>query len=387
MNLLNKRKNLICIPLVLALTSCSATAKKTDLSKVKTNTYISANCLISSNTAPADRGLGIIIASTLIPLAIDWAIDQFTDKLTEVKKEESKSQTELYLYKYDPKKKKYPQWNDNFGCITSVTGVFEKDSLEGSIIQNVDYTTTVKLSDSSKRDKKVIERLNDNKIKIKSSNIFSIYESKIEFSEDVSAFKFVSQYLDFKKLLSTKRSTELVYSYEFVGPGLTPDSETYASAALNFGTVKPNTVFTPGKFSKSKETGWIRKVGMTNDSLLSFLSQYDVDDNSKIKNYTPIKFKVVNLQTNKPSDGAKLVAAILGKAKETISSEAVKAWVPKDKGQQKKDLLDAKISLATSKVSVFDAQSKSKDHQALAELQKQKACDALKELNSSATCD
>ena len=367
-----------------AIISCSATGKRQDLTVVETRTYISNQCLVTSNNSAMDKGIGAVVASTLIPVAVNWFIDQITESLTKVKKVQKVSTTEFYLYTYD-KEDKYPKWNSDFKCITSITGVFEDEALESGLLDELDNTSSqVTLANIDTRDNEVHQRLKDNEIFV--SEVYSIFESKLEFSKDASAFKFVSQYLDIKNLLTNKNSTELVYSYELVGPGSTPDSVVLASAAFNFGTVKPGLFYAPLKFKKGKESGWIRTVGMSKESLLSFISQHHLNAENKITHYSPIKLKASNIQTNKPSDGAKLVAAILGEAKETLSTAAVAKLVPEDKDEVAKKLLDAQIAYQTTKVAIVDASGESEDHQRLAELQARKACEALKELDPTPLC-
>lgn len=245
-------------------------------------------------------------------------------------------------------------------------------------------TTQVTFADEQTRNTQISNRFKDNEIDV--NQIYSIFETKLKFSKDASAFKFESQYLDVKKLLSKKDSTELVYSYELVGPGATPDSVVLASTAFNFGTVKAGLTYTPLKFPKGQESGWIRTVGMSKEALLSFISQHHLSANEKITQYSPVKLKTSNIQTNKPSDGAKLVAAILGEAKETLATEAVSALVPEDKDEVAKKLLDAQIAYQTTQVAIEEASSKTDVHKQLAELEARKACGALKELEPDAVC-
>ncbi len=102
------------------------------------------------------------------------------------------------------------------------------------------------------------------------------------------------------------------------------------------------------------------------------------------RNYTPAVISMTNTQTKKPSDAAKLVAALLSGAKESISAAAKEAITPVDQEQLATNILDAEIAVATAVAEYAAATTDAAKN--LADLKHQKACSELQKLDETAIC-
>lgn len=209
--------------------------------------------------------------------------------------------------------------------------------------------------------------------------VHQIYEAKLEKSGDRSAFRFKSKFLHVGTLLGDRSKAGLVYSYELKGPGSKPDGSSYFIASQSFGQVSPGTTISESEFKKGKESGWLSNVGMTRGSMRSFyLNKHSADP--KAAKYMPVKLLVTNLQTKKPSDAVKLLAAILSASKETISATLKDRIIPEDQFESKED---ARIGLLTAEIAYEAVDSADASGKELARLKYNKACRTFRDVGGS----
>lgn len=366
----------------------SGYSKQSQAIDTETRLYVSRDCLITDNAATqaGQKGLFAAILGVIVPLVIDSTIDLVVDELKKIRKEESTGKLYAPLYVYDPASgASAPDWDPNLNCFTAITGKFSPGPHNSTVkASSWNFSSPAPSGQASNTPNEsnpaVIQRLRDNRILLADDMYESIFETRIVFEEDETAFRLESQYLHVASLQEgLSRSAGQVYTWQINGPGTSPNKEVYALASIDLGTVKPGTEITKAKFldpkTKGQKTGLIAKVGMTKASLAAFKKQ------PKAIGYTPAFIQMTNTQTKKPGKAAELVAALLKGAKTNISTAVTEAIVPADQDALDASILDARIAVATALAA--KAAGPTQEAKDLADLQLEKACNALEELGET----
>ena len=376
------------ILLSLGLFACASTKGGTasaSETQLETRSWLSKNCLITEENKPkTDKALsiGTALAGVLIPKLIEYVIDKTATEATKIKKLQSGSVVQFDLYSYDPALQRHPEVIDDWGCITTVTAKFDSKSEKSGLAKKpTEIALALKLDSKTENLSDVIkDRLGKFDILLE-GEVEQIYEAKLEKSGDQSAFRFSSKFLHIGTLLGDRPKAGLVYTYELKGPGSKPDGSSYFMASMNFGDVASGTTVSESEFKKGKESGWLSTIGMTRGSMRSFyLNKFGT--NPVAAKYMPVKLVTTNVQTKKPSDAAKLFAAILGASKETISAALTERIIPEDQFESKED---AKITLLTAEIAYDAVDDMDTSGKELARLKYNKACRAFKGLGGQCT--
>ena len=182
---------------------------------------------------------------------------------------------------------------------------------------------------------------------------------------DCTAFRYEPAYMRVFDLMPGNRAKKqgLVYTVSITGPGAAPDGTSYSVAPISFGSVdgefevtdivlnaseipQRNPKLLP-KLAKRK-TGWLAIPGISDASKRSYFLNLSNGTAGGSK-YMPYRIKADVVQTQKPSNAAKLLAKILSGSKDGLATKVGELVAPSDdfaKGQ-------AKLS---AQAAVYDAQ-------------------------------
>jgi hypothetical protein len=393
--------NLLTLSLTVILCACSATAntaspvnKDENEYRFETRSYLTETCLLSDKRiSGADKALGAALAATLIPKALEYVIDKISKNLSEIKKEETTSISNFYLYQYSASKKDiaegkavFPSLNSQFACILTVTGNFaikgEKVAAHGGVMEIGDSEVWEPIDFKNVNSKSlVLDRLNKKDIILKAkAGIYSIHEVKIEYAEDRSALRLENRYLDVRTTLENRKNVGFAYTFKLKGPGTTPNSKVYTTIPISFGKVSNGKVLYGEQF-KPKKTGWVSSIPMSTTSLAHFFNNHFrkavCTTPAQIKcekSYMPVQLTVTNTQTKEPSKLSKFVGEVLSNSKEKIVESFSEKYFP-DEDALNIAVTDADISVKTALVALEKATLDSEKLLATAQLEK--ACKTL----------
>lgn len=398
------------ISIVIILSACGAVPKKSEVMptsfKFDSRSYISDYCLLSEDKPPKASAAGpvAIIASIVVPALVEYAITGIAKNLQEIEYEETTARSDFYLYQYDlpdPKdgaidRPQYPKFNGHFGCITTITGNFvsgdQGAARAGGIVKQWQLAENAIDFDQPKAEEEILKRLKANQIYLSGelNGLYSIYEVKLEKSEDESAIRIDNRYLNIRNLLKNKKKVGMSYTFSITGPGTTPNSKVYATIPIDFGEVVPGTVLYGEKF-KMKQTGWVTKPGMTAASLSHFIHR----DYGKLttcsgpeamcgpREYMPVQLVVKNTQTKKPGEISKLIGQILEGSKDSLVESFKGEFFPDEEAISAAQT-DATIAVLTAAAAIEDAGDNTTKRE-LANAQLNKACKALKSAGGAHT--
>jgi len=389
---------------LIAVTPASA---QDDLyTSIETRAYLTDSCILQyEEPAQGANFLGAFVGIVL-PYIIDFVFDQAAEELTKIRKYEFESNEYFYLYQAPESKEsatekdgeadtptaaRFPTLNPKFSCVTVVTGQFLKSNarvfdpkFRPRTGAELPYMLNLeKCADDNSGSCFTLggaeKRLADFRIQIPADKIYSLYEGKLEASDDKTAMRIRSQFLHVDRTNnSSARNPGQTYSFALSGPGQTPDSERYMLASLNFGEVRAGTTVSPNDFAKGAKgdkSGWMKIPGITKESLAAY------QNDTELMNLMPVLFTVKNTQVKEPSDAAKFIAGFLKGTKKDIASTITNAVKPEGAEKKEKDLLDARIAVATAQAELDKATTEIAKE--IARMKRKKACILLEAENGS----
>ncbi len=392
----------------LMLAGCVATVSTTQVeAKTEVRSYISPQCVLSPNGD--DKVLGFL-AGIFVPMALEWVIGGVAKSIREASKEKSHTLTDkdtFNLYVAAPDVNATPPTlkpilpNPNFGCLTTVVGEFEDAAVNDVFeLRRVNKSSPVDFSaDNSMA--MVSQRLIDNGIKIKGTPKI-VYEGRIAYSNDKTAFQLKSQYLEVNQLDSTtgNKSRGMTLMYEIKGPAAEEDGSSYALIALGFGDVARGKKMTPDDFASGKkpgaETGWVRTVGLPYHSRVAYLKAVKAGDTT-MNGFAPARLVTRLTEIEAANKTGLFIAEVLDGVKEDVAAEIAKKILPESRQAAEKEETvkiqgleqakrDAEIALAEAKALLIAAQTCA-DGVSAAVCDQNKAVAELKVANAQAKYD
>ncbi|WP_417461032.1 hypothetical protein [Kordiimonas sp.] len=394
----------------LVLAGCVATVSTTQVdAKTEVRTYISQKCLLSPDPKEEDKVLGFL-AGIFVPMALEWVIGGVAKSIREASKEKSHTLTDKDTFDlYVARTVKIPEPprlapilpNPKFGCLTTVVGEFEDAAVNDVFeLHRVKKTSPVDFSADNSMEM-VSQRLKDNKIKIKGTPKI-VYEGRIAYSNDQTAFQLKSQYLQVDQLHSTtsKKARGMTLMYEIKGPAAEEDGSSYALIALGFGDVARGKKMTPADFASGKkpgaETGWVRAVGLPYHSRVAYLRAVKTG-NLKMNGYAPARLITRLTEIEAANKTGLFIAEVLDGVKEDVAAEIAKKILPESRRAAEKEETakiqgleqakrDAEIALAEAKALLIAAQTCA-DGVSAAVCDQNKAVAELKVANAQAKYD
>ncbi|WP_417456763.1 hypothetical protein [Kordiimonas sp.] len=392
----------------LMLAGCVATVSTTQVeAKTEVRSYISPQCVLSPNGD--DKVLGFL-AGIFVPMALEWVIGGVAKSIREASKEKSHTLTDkdtFNLYVAAPDVNATPPTlkpilpNPNFGCLTTVVGEFEDAAVNDVFeLRRVNKSSPVDFTAQNSM-AMVSQRLVDNGIKIKGTPKI-VYEGRIAYSNDKTAFQLKSQYLEVNQLDSTtsNKSRGMTLMYEIKGPAAEEDGSSYALIALGFGDVARGKKMTPDDFASGKkpgaETGWVRTVGLPYHSRVAYLKAAKAGDTS-MNGFAPARLVTRLTEIEAANKTGLFIAEVLDGVKEDVAAEIAKKILPESRQAAEKEETvkiqgleqakrDAEIALAEAKALLIVAQTCA-DGVSAAVCDQNKAVAELKVANAQAKYD
>lgn len=392
----------------LVLAGCVATVSTTQVdAKTEVRSYISPQCVLSPNED--DKVLGFL-AGIFVPMALEFVIGGVAKSIREASKEKSHTLTDkdtFDLYVAAPDVNANPPTlssllpNPNFGCLTTVVGEFEDTATNDVFeLRRVDKSSPV---DFSADDSMAMasQRLKDNGIMI-SGTPKIVYEGRIAYSNDKTAFQVKSQFLQVDQLHSAtrKKSRGLTLMYEIKGPAAEEDGTSYALIALGFGDVKAGKKMLPADFASGKkpgaETGWVRTVGVPYYSRMAYIRAAKAGDTG-MNRFAPARLFTRLTEIEAANKTGLFIAEVLDGVKEDVAAEIAKKILPESRKEAEKEETlkiqgleqakrDAEIALAEAKALLIAAQTCA-DGVSTAVCDQNKAVAELKVANAQAKYD
>lgn len=166
--------------------------------------------------------------------------------------------------------------NDRLSCVTVVAAGFEPmgaDCMHRYIPKQVQATDTPDddLGARVVREDPSVENILRRANVCVEGKSHSVYEGRLNFSEDGTAFKIESAGLWINSLLSTKSrraDRSVIYMFDISEPGLDAKAQTLLSAAVPIGSIRAGTTIEDG--SLTAESDWLHVPQMSRQSALAY---------------------------------------------------------------------------------------------------------------------
>jgi hypothetical protein len=331
--------------------------------RVETRVYLEPRCF-ASEEAPR---VVMAIAAVLLPIIIEKAIGAASGAIRSAGKKEplqDSGRTPIYLYKVrdeipenakpavtasvsgpapsatpspspTPIRKIELNPSLNGGCVIIVRGKFDSNSIakpstsptpspspQPSLAFETNNPQLFGADDESEA--KRIKRLNDIGIPVK--EIALLFEAKVTVSDDRTAIRYESQYLEIKTFQG-KRSQDkprgVVINIAMNGAGAKEDASLMSLATINLGEVSRKAngeriIMTP-KSLEGYKTGWLSGPLMTKD-VITLIQNLDLGD-EKYKEVFPATIVGTVTETENGSAALRFIADLLDATKKDVAKE------------------------------------------------------------------
>ncbi len=386
-----------------------------DNDNIQTRAYISKNCIISFEAGlPQQTGFFAALVPILAGLVIDGVADAI-GKASQEKSETKVARTDFYLLRSDPLFNEL-RYNEEFECITVIAANFSSEDMTGGTVQP-DYQNW----DNKSTDQKLVDSglIKD----LSKTTVYSLYEGRLGFSDDLTAASLYSQYLEVRKLFSTSSTTKargLALTFDLQAPG----SKSLMLGSISFGDIKAGHTINRESFASKvpkgvrtnlmpipgatkqvsdafKEAKMLREIsGITGPLLPCEKSSngHNLRLNAAATGcFSPVTLVVRQTEVKKANRVGQFVSELLGETKSTIVSEINDAFERPSAtviNAAEQALLDANVAVAQAELAkamesgdatqIQRAQSALNDALlAAAEARQRGASNALRELGSS----
>lgn len=319
----------------------------------KTLVVIGNECLVTSRTPVAQQQALIgAVAAIIVPVLVELAIDNISNDLKKVRKQESSGSVDINLWQRPEEGTGLALAMPN--CITSLTGDFSA----GQSRRLAEVNTSVAVEPGADLET-VLSRLAANGII--ATKLYHVAESQVGWSPDQTAFNLKPVYLKSFELMPGNGASKqgVVYNISLRGPGASPWGTTYALAPVSVGEVSNGfelhlRAADPAQQKKlaGLETGFMTIPGMSEAAYQSYVKDWS---KREIDTFMPANLQIGVVQTKKPSDAAVFLATVLDKAKPKIVEKAGAAVNPDGPFNESQAMLEAEIAWKKAAKAVADA--------------------------------
>lgn len=294
--------------------------------KVKTLVFTANECMITSSAKPKGaRNMVGALAGFLLPLAVEYVLGEVSKDLTKIRKQESTGSVDFPLWKRTASAGQDKLESGMPRCITVVTARFDK----GEISKVLDTVNGTVFIDYGSEASDILTRLNENGITLTSGELpMMVFEAQVEQTNDKTGYYLKPVYFSSFELIPGNKAKKqgVVYNVALRGPGATPWGAIYSGATISLGDVTAGTILhstgpknVPERLNGLK-TGALLLPGISEAAFRTFMHDGIGGDGQRISEFMPANLEVKLVQTKKPSDAAKLAAALIGKATPTVST-------------------------------------------------------------------
>lgn len=388
------RVNLAALALIFHSSAASAQPAET-VPPVSTRVIAAPNCLVTY--APPPQGAPAFLPgllAILAPVVVDFAIKAASAELKKVDVTKSAGSVEFNLFATSSKAATFPQIRFP-QCFTILTGRFaDSQPLQ---LSGVNHRTPVRPG----ADRSTLsQRLSDNGIN-GGDQLLSALEVQVELSQDRTGYRYVPIYYRLFELLpgQSAKKQGVAYTLSLLGPGPTSNGTTYSAANITIGEVAAQMelhrdIQDPKMLKRlaALRTGWLSMPELSTPAYREF-QRWRFSKNAQDPAtfaLMPVTWQAELVQTRSPSQIGLLVAQMLDGAKDSIVAKVKEETAAPDAFAESQALLDAQIAVSIANLELAQANAATDlplDQKQMkinaAQLKKQKAVEALRELEGS----
>lgn len=331
----------------------------------ETRVYIRPQCFLSrTSDKPKTEFLGAL-AAIFVPLLLEKALGGIAGAMKKAGADETLRESgrlPTYLYrltrngKTGADAKNVLGLNPEFGCLLIVRGAFSSTS--DIPPATTKYGNALFLDDSDQSESQRTKLLNDNGIPV--TEIAVLYEAEVTISEDKTALRYTSRFLEVNNFQGDKSHDKraMAINIVFTGAGQKEGEPVLSLAMLDFGQVEKGSVIGPDKLS-GKRSGWLGGLGISDASFkaietLDFPPEPKPGDDRKFLPIMPVTIEGLIAETDEGNKVWKFLGEILDSTKGDVS-KAVSGEILKDREKEKTEAANALEKLRQDEEAAYGA--------------------------------
>ncbi len=332
-------------------------------SEYETRIYIRPQCFLSRTSDKSKAEFLGALAAIFVPLLIEKALGGIAGAMKKAGADETLRESgrlPTYLYrltrngKAGADAKNILGLNPEFGCVLVVRGTFSSTS--DIPPATTKYGNALLLDNSDQSEAQRLNLLNDNGIPV--TEIAVLYEAEITISEDKTALRYTSRFLEVNEFQGDKSHDQraMAITISVSGAGQKEGEPVLSLAALDLGQVAKETVMGPDQLS-SKRSGWLGGLGISDASFkaietINFPPEPKPGDDRKFLPIMPVTIEGLIAETDEGNKVWKFLGDLLDSAKGDVT-KAVSGEILKDGAKEKAEAANALEKLRQDEESAY----------------------------------
>lgn len=321
----------------------------------ETRVYLRKQGLLSEShdltPAPQPELLGAL-AAIFLPFLIGKVIGGVSAALKKAGSEKTlkaSGRLPTYLYELPNVAGGTLALNPNLGCVIIVRGQFSKPDDEKT--PPIKFTTPGLFLSPEDEDKR-IRRLNENGIPV--VQIAAVYEGGIVLSDDETALRYESSFLQVNEFQEGNKPQTMVVSIAISAAGEKEGEPLLSLAMMNFGEIKRGTILGPDDL-RGRRGSWLGGLGI-NDASTKAVEKMQLPAAKKPNpiGVMPVTVEGVFAETKEANAALLFIAEVLDGTKDDVS-KAVAGEILKDRSKAATEASDALEKLRQEEEAAYGA--------------------------------
>lgn len=322
----------------------------------ETRVYIRKQGLLSESRVRPEAAAEIIgaLAAIFLPVVIGKLIGGIAAALKKAGGEKTRRDSgrlPTYLYQIANAAGAQMELNPNLGCVIIVRGRFS--SADDAAIPPLQFTTPgIFLSSDEEDEERRILRLNDNGIPV--VEIGAVYEAQVVVSDDETALRYKSRFLQINQFQDSGSKRAMVVSIAVSGAGEKEGEPVLSLALMNFGELSEGTILGPNDL-RGRSGAWLGGLGIS-DTSMNAVKAMKLPDARKPNpiGIMPVTIEGVFAETKEANAALLFIAEVLDATKDKVA-ETISGQILKDPAKAAAEAADAIEKLRQEEESAYAA--------------------------------